>query len=78
MPEPGEIDLTKYEDFLFETDDNFTMKSKTLLTKSLDNSIKLEMDIEDKEAENAKSCFSSINMDDIHTLVFMPHTNLKI
>jgi hypothetical protein len=66
VPEPTEIDMDKYEDFLFETDDNFTQKSRTLLTKSLDNSIKFEMDIEDKEAD--KSCFSAINMDDIHTL----------
>lgn len=78
MPEPTEIDLEKYEDFLFETDDNFTMKSKTLLTKSLNNSLKFEMDIEDRDAENARSCFSSVNMDDIHTLVFMRQTNLQI
>ena len=66
--EPGEVNLNKYEDFLFELDDNFTQKSQSFLSTVLDNSIKFEMDFVD-ETESQLPCFSSINLDDIHTLV---------
>lgn len=60
------IDMNKYEDFLFELDDNFGQKSKSFLTTSQDNSIKFEMTFDEKE--NTVPCFASLNMDDIHTL----------
>jgi hypothetical protein len=58
------VNLSKYEDFLFEIDDNFTQKSHSFLGHTLDNAIKFEMDFDDKEP----ACFSTIGLDDIHTL----------
>ncbi len=63
----SKVNMNKYEDFLFEIDDNFTQKSKNFLGHSLDNAIKFEMDFDEKEP-SAPPCFSSISLDDIHTL----------
>ncbi len=60
------IDMNKYEDFLFELDDNFFEKGKTFLSTSADHCIKVEMKSDEKDSV---PCFATIQMDDVHTLV---------
>jgi hypothetical protein len=58
------VDTAKYQDFLFEMNDYF--KPKEVLNTSVENSISFEMNTDDNQEVKF---FSTVQMDDVHTLV---------
>ena len=65
--EEKKVDLTKYQDFLFEINESFKPKEILNTKANNDECIAIEMKADDKEKEELAG-FTNIPIDDIHTL----------
>ncbi len=65
--EERKVDITKFQDFLFEINESFKPKEILNTKANNDECIAIEMKADDKEKEDLTG-FSNIPIDDVHTL----------